>query len=362
MKRLPLVLMLVVAAFPGAAPAAGCSPLDCAPSQASLDGGRLLAVRAGGVTGIVRVLDLGTGVTRWHLPPGVLAGDTLVHQDGSLLTWYDAATGMRVRDTVAQLRGVFQLVGTSQDGTRAVLARTQAKRTTFAVVSPGHPTQIVTLPTDRWGFDALAGERLFVLQYMQNGYEVRAYDLLRQQLEAKPLKDANEAALIAGSAWERLSSRDGRYLFTLYITGDGDAMVHELDLRSATAHCIDLPGSGNFNGAAAYAFSLSPDGRTLWVASPVYGKVVGIDVATAQATTSFSFKHTYGGSPTSAVAALSPDGRSLVLALAPDVWRIDLTRHRGAELKAAAPSIALGFSPDGKTLWRVSQRSRVSKL
>ena len=214
MKRLLLVLALTVLASPGAAPAAGCSPIDCAPSQALLDGGNLLAVRAAGVDSIVRVLDLRTGMTRWHLPPGIQAGDTLVHQDAGLLTWYDAATGARVGDRVTQLRGVFQLVGTSQDGRRAVLTRTQARWTTFAIVSRSRPQRVITLRTDRWGFDALAGGRLFLLQYMQNGYEVRAYDLAASRLDPTPLKDAHEAALIAGSPWSRLSSPGGRYLFT----------------------------------------------------------------------------------------------------------------------------------------------------
>src|SRR5947208_16293758 len=113
-----------LAALPGAASAAGCSPLNCAPSQLPLAGGRLLAVRAAGVDGNVRVLDLQSGRTRWWLPSGMFGGRLLVHADGSLVTWFDAATGARVASGVASLHGKFALVGASQDGRRAVLART----------------------------------------------------------------------------------------------------------------------------------------------------------------------------------------------------------------------------------------------
>src|SRR5438552_801231 len=96
MKRLALVALLAaVAATPGAAEGAACSPLTCAPSQVALADGSLLAVRAGGIDANVRVLDMRTGTTRWWLPPGVFGGDLLVHQDGSLLTWFDAPTGAR---------------------------------------------------------------------------------------------------------------------------------------------------------------------------------------------------------------------------------------------------------------------------
>ena len=35
-------------------------------------------------------------------------------------------------------------------------------------------------------------------------------------------------------------------LFTLYVSGNGAAMVHELNLAKPQARCIDLPGTGDF--------------------------------------------------------------------------------------------------------------------
>src|SRR5205807_1265271 len=148
---------------------AGCSPLSCSPSQVPLSHGRLLAMRPDGVWGIVRVLDLRTGATRWRLPAGPLAGHLLVHQDGSLLTWFDVATGARVGDAMLQVRGSFSLVGSSQDGSRAVVARNQTRKTknaTFAIVSP-HGQRVVVLGGNDWGFDALSGDKLYLLQYLK---------------------------------------------------------------------------------------------------------------------------------------------------------------------------------------------------
>jgi hypothetical protein len=121
MKRLLLAGALAAVA---AVPAAACSPLNCAPSQFALSHG-LLAVRAGGIDANVRVLDLRDGRTRWWLPPGVLAGDVLIHQDGTLLTWLNAVSGTRLASAVTGLRGRYSLVGSSLDGRRAVLARTE---------------------------------------------------------------------------------------------------------------------------------------------------------------------------------------------------------------------------------------------
>jgi hypothetical protein len=350
----------VMAAVPSAAEGAACSPLNCAPNQVPLAGGKLLAVRAGGVDANVRVLDLQTGKTRWWLPGGVSGGNLLVHRDGTLLTWFDATTGARVASAVAGLHGSFSLIGASFDGRRAVLARTEHRRTTFVIVTPfGRQRQIV-LGGNTWSFDALAGDRLYLIRALRNGYQVRLYDLERNRLDPEPLKDPGESALIQGIAWQRVASPDGRYLLTLYLGGEGNAMVHELDLRAGTARCIDLPGAGDFGAATSYALALARDGRTLWAISSGYGRVVSIDVGSHRVRSQFSFapgpRNGVAG-----VAAMAPDGKRIAVSDAQRVWLVE------PERKYVAPpsqhvAIALGFSTDGKKLWVVGQRSRVSSL
>jgi hypothetical protein len=358
MKLVALCAFVIGACVPSA-PGAGCAPINCGSSQVPLAHGNLLAVRAFGSTGPMRVLDLRTGATRWRLPSGVLGGSLLVHQDGTLLTWFNAATGERVGDAVVQARGNFVLTGVSQDGRRAVLARTQRRLTTFTIISRSTQRRVV-LGRNNWGFDALSGDKLYLLQYLQQGYVVRLYDLATNRLDAHPLKDANESAVIAGVPWVRQSSPDGRYLFTVYITSEGKAMVHQLDVRAGIAKCIDLPGGGDFNSGTSYTLTSSPDDKTLWAVATGYGKVVAIDVAGARVRQAFDFDGVVPGAPTGSASALSPDGERIAVNTAGKLWFVDLAAHRASARPRVA--IALGFAPNGKTLWTIGQKSRVSAV
>jgi hypothetical protein len=362
-KRLALVLVLVAAALPAAAPGAGCSPLDCAPSGTPIPGTSLLGVRAFGSQGPLRAVDLRDGRTRFRLPTGVPAGRRYIARvpGERELAWYDIATGHRVAG--ARVANGWSLVGASVDGGRAVLERVANHPRAFGIMRANGTVRQVVLPRGSWrfgswSFDALAGSRLYLLQSLRNGYAVRLYDLARSRLVAQPLKDAHESALIRGSAWERAASPDGRYLFTLYVGQNGGAMVHELDLRAATARCIDLPGIGDFNAATSYALLPSADGTTLWAISTGFGKVAAIDVATARVRGSFGFAAATGNAPISSAAALSPDGRQIAVALAGKIWFVDLAAQRIVRQRPHV-AIAIGYSPDGKTLWGVGERSRV---
>ena len=165
MKRLRALLAIVAALVPGAARSAGCSPLSCAPSQFTVAGGALLAVR-GSIGAPVRVLDLTTGATRWRLPQGIAAGDTLVHRDGRLVTWFDIAHGTRLRNATLEAHGAFGLVGLSQGGEWAVLQRTQTRSTTFVLLSPT-TSHTVVLAGNTWSFDALRGDKLYLIEGLQ---------------------------------------------------------------------------------------------------------------------------------------------------------------------------------------------------
>ena len=257
----------------------------------------------------------------------------------------------------------YNLVGSSQDGSRAVLQSYDraTKRTAFLIVSPGG-AKPVTLEGQNWGFDALSGDRMYLLRYLRNGYQVRRFDLASGTLVAAPLKDPNGTSLIWGTPWARLASPDGRWLFTLYVGSNGGTMVHELDLRNSTARCVDLPGTGNFNAATSYAMELSHDGRTLWAASPGYGRVAAIDVGKAKVKVVFRFRRgTYTEAPTASVSALSPSGSQLAVAVGSELWFVSTTRRTVVKAKPN-DALALGFSPDGSTLWAVMKGDLVVAL
>jgi hypothetical protein len=350
--RLAGLLSAVALLLPGAASAGVCSPLNCAPSQTVLARGSLLAFRNTS-SGAVRVIDLQSGRTRWRLPGGVSMGRTLVHQDRSLLTWYDLATGARTGDTVLQTNAHFVLAGLSQDGRRAVVARTQHSSTTFIVASRAGQRE-VDLPGNAWSFDALAGNRLFLVHRLGLAYEVRIVQLPLGQLGGRSLVAAQ------GTAWSRVPSADGRYLFTLYVGGDGHAMLHVLDTRRAAARCIDLPGSGDLNAALTYTLVLDRESRYLWAVSPGYGQIAGVDLAKLRIDDSYRFDAGRWNT-VPAVAVMSPDGERIAVTDAYHLWLVQLARRK----VLAGPThvaIALGWSPDERHLWAIGERSRVSAL
>lgn len=350
MKKLAFVLVLAASALlPASAPASGCRPLDCASSSSPLGHG-LFALRPQGLTGTVVVDRLDNGHLKWMLPQGVLTGHTLVHQDGATLTWYDALTGEPTGTANVHGRNGF-VVGTSQDGRRAVLLYTYRGSTTLQIVTPSSQRQL-TLKGTNWGFDALADSSLYLLRYEKNGYQVRRYDLARNRLVAQALKDPHESSLIWGTAWSRLTSPDGRYVFTLYLGSDGGAMVHELDVRHSTARCVELPGSGNFNLGTTYTMQLSPNGKTLWAVNPGYGRVVGIDVAGARVRTAFRFRASPGVSESPAATVSDIYGSRLAVAVGGDAWLVN-TRTQRVRRLGNHPATAIAFARGGTHLWIV---------
>jgi hypothetical protein len=364
MRRLLLTgLVAVAAALPGSAPGAACSPLDCAASGASIGNG-LLAARPNGFRGAAQIVDLRSGAVKWRLPSGILAGHTLVEQSASHeVTWHDAYTGQTTgKATFPGTSDMFSLAGLSGDGKRAVLMR-RTPDATVVVVSTSGSTSF-TLPAGDWDFDALSGNTVYLLRYLPSGYEIRRYDLATKRLDPKPLKDPKGASTIWGSAWERVSSPGGRYLFTLYLGPDGGAMVHQLDLRTSAARCIDLPGSGSFGAGTTWAMELSPDGRTLWAVSPGFGRVVGIDTGTRKVRVAFRFKRVSFGvntAPVSSVSAISPDGARIAVGTGGRIFYVSLAARTVVE-GAPHAAIALGYAPDATTLWVVGKDERVTAL
>ena len=99
-----------------------------------------------------------------------------------------------------------------------------------------------------WSFDAISpdGKRLYLVQHMTAGpsprYRVRVYDLAAGRLLPNAVIDRLVSkAIMGGQPATRVTTRDGRWAYTLYARAKGKPFVHALDTSRRKAFCIDLP-------------------------------------------------------------------------------------------------------------------------
>jgi hypothetical protein len=337
--RLAIPIVLALAALvPSAARAAPCPPLQCGPLALTAGGGSAVAV-VGGQNKPVTVFDARSGALRDAYRTAAVSGDgsRLVSQDGATATTYELATGRASATT--QLPAGWTFGGVSADGRRVVSTTAGGGRTSFAVGEDR-----VSFP-GQFAFDGLRGDRLYLVEQKRSGYLVRVASVAHGTLDPAALKDADEPALIQGQAWSRVESRDGRYVFTLYIEGSGEAMIHVLDMARGTAKCIDLPGGANYLRSASYALALSRDGRRLYAAGAAAGVVATVDVPSQRIVRVKRFGGVAAVMPMLPSASLSLDGRLLAFGLNRDVWVYDLPRARIAGHVRLASDGSVAYGP-----------------
>ena len=146
-----------------------------------------------------------------------------------------------------------QTGGLSHDGRTLVLASYATapgalSATHFAVLSTPllRKLQIVTL-RGSYSYDALSPDArtLYLIQYTSGRdythYRVRAYDLERRHLLPQAIVDKREPSeVMAGVPVTRVTSADGRWVYTLYARQKGRSFVHALDTMRRHAVCLDL--------------------------------------------------------------------------------------------------------------------------
>jgi len=99
-----------------------------------------------------------------------------------------------------------------------------------------------------FSFDAISpnGRVMYLIEYLNprnfTEYAVRAYSMRAQRLYKRPVVDPNESGEdMYGIPVSRVSSRDGRWHYTLY-EARKHPFVHALDTEGRTAVCIDIEG------------------------------------------------------------------------------------------------------------------------
>jgi hypothetical protein len=137
--------------------------------------------------------------------------------------------------------------------------------------APEHAIRRIRLP-GAWSFDAISpdGSRIYLIHSFfkhreVSRYEVRALDAVSGQLLPEPIVDPEEPdERMQGSPVTRVSSRDGRWAYTLY-TGSEENFVHALDTVEGRAVCVDLPRFGNLREPFQLRMRLGDGGRTIVV-------------------------------------------------------------------------------------------------
>lgn len=139
--------------------------------------------------------------------------------------------------------------------------------------APRHAISRVRLD-GAWSFDAISpdGSRIYLIHsFFKRGevsrYEVRALDATTGRLLPEPIVDPREPdERMEGSPVTRLSSRDGRWAYTLY-TGSRERFLHALDTVGGRAFCVDLPQLEDLREPFQLRLRLAAGGRTIVVYS-----------------------------------------------------------------------------------------------
>ena len=250
-----------------------------------------MRVRALGAAAVAALISSGAalavgpwpGLARWvDSPAGVRYA--AARSNGS--TVVRAIRGGRViaQTTVDGLFGIPAVTsnglagGLSPDGRLLVLAEPPnyeglRSRSTFVLLAtkPLAVRETIVLPGEL-GFDALApdGRTLYLIRHGSstdlNAYQVRAYDLRAKKLLRRVVVAKGERSTMRGYPAQRVTSKTGAWVYTLYSRQRGAPFVHALNTVGRSAVCIDLPWrNASFSDAFQARFVLSPDGRTLSV-------------------------------------------------------------------------------------------------
>lgn len=177
-------------------------------------------------------------------------------------------------------------LGLFRDGSRFVLQSTGIQtHTSFVVVRVSDFRVAQTISLDgSYAFDALSpnGRMLYLIEHRSSDlqhYVVRAYDLEAQRLLPGRIADKTQASwLMQGYPVARVTTPNGRWVYTLYSNPGGFPFVHALDTVKAVAHCVGIAWAGDQSQLLRYRLAIA--GNRLLVRRPDGTLYRAIDRAT----------------------------------------------------------------------------------
>jgi hypothetical protein len=233
-------------------------------------------------------------------------------------------------------------------------------------------------------FDAVSngGDYLYLIEYVtRTDYRVRMYEVHARQLNPQVIVDKSEPqATMTGTRLFGIPSRDGAWLFSLYVREKTHPFIHALNLQGVpTALCIDLPGPGyeSDGHAMMWSMAMSSDGSHLYAANGSLGVVSEVNstaasspglartvhVDTGQSSASLFVKNVEAKMMGSSAAVVSADGKTLVTAGRTGIVWIETN---GMRTKTSALKDwmvwSLALSPDGQNLYALSDSGKIAEL
>lgn len=345
----------------------------------------------------VSVIDSRSHAVERTLPLGTPSPDWshLYTVQGSNLIDLDPQTGAVLNQI--RLPGAYQLPpatmsgvpgGLSPDGRWLVLetfdrSSSSSVRATHLIVvdtSYARKPQRIDL-TGYFQFDAVnnEGTRVYLIEYVSDSqYYVRFFNVGSGALDPTIVFDKSDgSAAMAGTRLSGIASRDGQWLYSVYVRPDKSAFIHALSLEDPIAFCIDLPGSGYSTNPdeVGWSLALNAPGTNLFAANGATGTVVEIFIDNGFPSTN-RVAHLATGQASSALvqdvqakelggnaAAVSPDGRTLVIAGKTGLVWIDTASMTARARQLADWSVwSLGMSPDGSTVYAVNDAGMIAEL
>jgi hypothetical protein len=352
MRRLALIVTLVLASI--AAACGGSADDDSGGSAAPPSRQGLFLARPAGPTGPLTAYDGRSLGRRFQLPAGLTSADRSAHfaLRGAVLRRFDPITGVLRRTTRVGDGWTLAAVAASARWVALVRGETRIRILDGATGKVAHDLDLAgdflveTVADD--------GRFLFLQQTFLDGrYAVRGYDLEAGQMLPGSLATKGQTVFMQGVAAGTVASPDGRWLLTLYVDTKRDtAFVHALNLKDRVPLCIDMPPCKNCTIAQLrrWALALAPDGRTLYAANPVLGRVAEVHLPTARVIYDTRFRPDRGGGETR--ATVSPDGSKVIFSNGTQLWSYDTHRGYARELQRETGGVAdLGVSRDGSRLF-----------
>jgi hypothetical protein len=361
-----IVLSAIVVAACGRAPASGPGPGDQVLFIAS--GSSVLAVDSRSQAVISR-LPLGEPSSDWRHFYAVSGAELqdLDPMTGSLQRSLPLPAAYRLPIvTAAGMPG-----GLSQNGRWLVLQQHDANASHFAVVettSFGSPPRQFNLPGD-FQFDAISndGGRVYLIQNAGNGhYFVRLYTV-GDGLSPDVVVDKSDGnAAMSGVRLMGVPAPGGDWLYSVYARPNESAFIHELNLSAPFALCVDLSGPGYAANPSAmrWSLALSADGRRLFAANSALGIVTEVVPPDGPPSGAARTEHLDGGPMSTAGGfMLTGDGMRLIVAGSGGIRWLDVSTLKTVATALPARTVAgIALSPDGKTVYAVSDSGQVTQL